>query len=123
MVRAEELRELIQLEQEEFFNVFEMVPQTAQDIYFSKLTAGTVKTAIVSCSDDLVDKDVQTEELGNIDKFNQAPDDMMTNYKLNDGKPGRTYQRKKKGENEALKLEKFMGRAGPVVESLIEENE
>ena len=26
--RAEELRELIQLEQEEFFNVFELVPQT-----------------------------------------------------------------------------------------------
>jgi len=34
VVRAEELRELIGLEQEEFFNVFEMVPQTAQDIYF-----------------------------------------------------------------------------------------
>lgn len=69
-VRAQELRELIQLEQEEFFNVFEMVPQTAQDIYFQKLAAGTVKTAIVSSSDENVDRDVQTEDLGHEDKFN-----------------------------------------------------
>ncbi len=33
-VRAEELRGLIQLETEEFFNMFEIVPQTAQDVYF-----------------------------------------------------------------------------------------
>lgn len=33
-VRATELKDLLQLEQEEFFNVFEMVPQTQQDIYF-----------------------------------------------------------------------------------------
>jgi hypothetical protein len=32
--RANELKELLQLDQEEFFNVFEMMPQTAQDIYF-----------------------------------------------------------------------------------------
>ena len=36
----------------------------------------------------------------------------MTNY--NKGKGG--YQRKKKRENEALILDKFMGRAGPVME-------
>ena len=64
LIRAEELRELIGLGQEEFFNMFEMVPQTPQDVYFSKLTSGSVKTAIVSCSDDLIDKDVQTEDLG-----------------------------------------------------------
>jgi hypothetical protein len=52
MVRAEELRELIGLGEEEFFNLFEMIPQTPQDVYFSKLTAGLVKTAIVSSSDD-----------------------------------------------------------------------
>lgn len=55
--RAKELRELIQRGQEEFFNVFEMVPQTAQDIYFNRIAAGALKTAIVSCSDDTVERD------------------------------------------------------------------
>lgn len=58
LVRAEELRELVDLGHEEFFNMFEMVPQTPQDVYFAKLAAGTVKTAIVSSSDDYIDKDV-----------------------------------------------------------------
>ena len=35
-----------------------MIPQTPHDVYFSKLTAGSVKTAIVSCSDDLISKEV-----------------------------------------------------------------
>lgn len=47
-----------------------MVPQTPQDVYFAKLAAGSVKTAIVSCSDDFIDKDVQTEDLGEEHKFN-----------------------------------------------------
>jgi hypothetical protein len=106
------LRELVDLGQEEFFNMFEMVPQTPQDVYFSKLTAGTVKTAIVSCSDDFVDRDIQTEDLGEENKFNQAPDDILINYNKTKG----NYQRKKKRENDALNLEKFMQRAGPVME-------
>lgn len=52
LVRAEELRELIQLGQEEFFNMFEMVPQTPQDAYFARIASGAVKTAIVSSADD-----------------------------------------------------------------------
>lgn len=99
--------------------MFEMVPQTPQDVYFSKLTAGTLKTAIVSCSDDLVDRDIQTEDLGEESKFNQAPDDILVNY----SKSKQTYQRKKKRDNEALQLEKFMQRAGPVMEQVIELNE
>ena len=51
------MRELIVRGQEEFFNVFELVPQTAQDIYFNKIAAGSLKTAIVSSSDDLVEKE------------------------------------------------------------------
>ena len=92
--------------------MFEIVPQTPQDVYFAKLTAGTLKTAIVSCSDDMVSRDVQTEDLGEENKFNQAPEDALANYNKN--KDG--YQRKKKRENEALQLEKFMQRAGPVME-------
>lgn len=48
----------MELGQEEFFNIFEMVPQTPQDVYFAKLAAGTVKTAIISSTDDFIDKDV-----------------------------------------------------------------
>lgn len=98
--------------------MFEMVPQTPQDVYFAKISAGVVKTAIVSCSDDLIDRDVQTEDLGEENKFNQAPDDILTNYNQDKG-----FQRKKRNENEALQLEKFMQRAGPVMEKVIEETE
>jgi hypothetical protein len=50
-----------------------------------------------------------------VDKFNQAPEDEMYNYNRNKN----VYQRKKKRDNEALNLEKFMGRAGPVMEMVI----
>jgi hypothetical protein len=66
--------------------MFEMVPQTPQDVYFAKLTAGSVKTAIVSCSDDNITRDVQTEDLGEENKFNQAPEDILANYKNNKGR-------------------------------------
>lgn len=55
MRRAKELRDLIQLSEEEHFNVFEMVPQSQQDLYFSKLQSGTIKTAINSTADDTID--------------------------------------------------------------------
>ena len=53
----------------------------------------------------MISRDVQTEDLGEETKFNQAPEDIMTNY--NKGKEA-GYQRKKKKDNEALNLEKFM---------------
>ena len=70
LVRAEELRELVELGHEEFFNMFEIVPQTPLDVYFAKQGTGSIKTAIVSTSDDFIDKDVQTEDLGAEEKFN-----------------------------------------------------
>ena len=120
LIRAEELRELVDLGHEEFFNMFEMVPQTPQDFYFAKLASGIVKTAIISSSDDYIDKDVQTEDLGEESKFNQAPEDILANYSK--GKTGGKSIKKKK-ENEALNLEKFMKRAGPVLEGVLEEND
>ena len=115
--RAEELREMVQLGHEENFNMFEMVPRTPHDNYFSKLTAGSLKTAIASTSEDNVERDVQTEELTMESKFNQAPEDFMKSYDT--GK----YQKKKRRENEALLLEKFVSRAGPLMETILEENE
>ena len=68
---------MIQLEQEEFFNVFELLPQNSQDTYFQKLQSGVLKTAVTSCADETCERDVQTEDLGREDKQQQAPDDKM----------------------------------------------
>jgi len=43
---------------------------------------------------------------------------MMINY----NRDKNTYVRKKKRDNEALNLEKFVNKAGPVIEKLVEEN-
>jgi len=52
--------------------------------------------------------------LGYVDKFNQAPDDQMgVVYKQDDTQF--KYSKKKKTD-QALSLEKFMARAGPVME-------
>ena len=99
--------------------MFEMVPQSQQDLYFSKLQSGVIKTAINSTADDTIEQEIQTDDLGHQDKFNQAPDDMMINYNRDRTK----YQRKKKDQNQALKLEKFIMQAGPVMEKVIEENQ
>lgn len=76
-VRADELSELIVLGHDEFFDIFDMMPRTAQDVYNQKLQAGTHKPALVSTRDEDIDKDIQTDDLGLQDKFNQAPDDQM----------------------------------------------
>jgi len=78
--RADELRELIQLGHEENFNMFDLVPKTPMDNYLSKLTAGALKTVVVSTSEDNVDRDIQTEELTTENAFNQAPEDFMKTY-------------------------------------------
>jgi len=35
-----------------------LLPSTAQDTYFSKLQAGSLKTAVTSCADEMVERDV-----------------------------------------------------------------
>ena len=69
--------------------------------------------------DELVDKDMQTEDLGKEDKFNQAPEDEV----------GSTYESargvrvtNRQAKNEA-NLEKFISRAGPLVEQILDDNE
>ena len=72
--------------------MFELVPQSGQDIYYNRLQAGQINTAIVSTNDEKIDKDIQTDDLGFVNKFNQAPEDLVLNYNPNKD----TYQRKKK---------------------------
>ena len=89
------------------------------DSYFKRLSTGVISTQVQSTADDLIDQDTQTEDIGNNHKFNQAPDDLMINY----NRDKNTYVRKKKRENEALNLEKFVSKAGPVMEKICEENQ
>jgi len=42
---------------------------------------------------------------------------------INYNRDKNTYVRKKKRDNEALNLEKFVNKAGPVIEKLVEENQ
>jgi len=56
-MRSEELRELITLGQEEFFDIFEMLPRTEMDVYDQKLVAGTHKLALVQTGADDVEQE------------------------------------------------------------------
>lgn len=84
------------------------------DIYFNKLSAGILKTAVTSCAEDMVDRDIQTEDLGMEHKAQQAPEDQM----ISDYQPKQAQQRFKRAaaKNEALQLEKFMSKACPALE-------
>lgn len=90
------------------------------DIYFNKLSGGILKTAVTSCAEDMVDRDVQTEDLGMEHKTQQAPEDQM----LSDYQPRQGQQRfRRAAKNEALQLEKFMSKACPALEQICEEND
>jgi len=90
--------------------MFELVPSTPLDNYYNRQQAGIIKAAIVSTNDDRIEQEIQTEDLGNVDKFNQAPEDFVENYSTET----ETYQRKKKRNNDA-NLAKFMQTAGPLM--------
>lgn len=68
----------------------------------------------------MIERDIQTEDLGAEDKFTQAPEDQMS-ANPNQQKGSVATRRTKK--NEALQLEKFIARAGPVVEQILDEND
>lgn len=61
--RANELSEIIMLKEEEQYSVFEIQPQRQIDAYFNRLQSGVIKTAKISCTDDYVDEEVQTDEI------------------------------------------------------------
>lgn len=69
------MRELLQLSQEEQFNMFEMVPQTPQDIYRNKLQAEVIKTQVVATNDEMIDQEVQTDNLGSVSTGTQKPEE------------------------------------------------
>ena len=58
---------MLQLSQEEQFNMFELVPQTPNDIYMNKLAKGTIKTQISSTKEELVDREAGPDDPGKVD--------------------------------------------------------
>ena len=85
------------------------------------MLAGTHKLALIQTGSEDVEQETQTEDLGAHDKWNQAPDDVMVAYKQEDDSVSFVTKKQKK-DDDALNLEKFMSRAGPVMEQLVEEN-
>ena len=77
--------------------------------------------ALIQTGSEDVEQETQTEDLGAHDKWNQAPDDVMVAYKQEDDSVSFVTKKQKK-DDDALNLEKFMSRAGPVMEQLVEEN-
>ena len=42
--------------------MFEMIPQSGMDIYYSKLQSGDIKAAMVSTNDEKVEKETETDD-------------------------------------------------------------
>jgi hypothetical protein len=68
------------LSEQEHFNLFDLQPMTQQDIYFNKLQAGSIKTAIIGTIEGKTDRDIQTEAPETNDVFCNAPNDFLVNY-------------------------------------------
>lgn len=111
------------MSEEEHFNVFEMVPQTQQDLYFNRMQSGVIKASITQTNEEndwFADEELQTEPFETVDKFNQAPRDLTFNY--DDKKEQETISKQRKRGNDAIALEKFITQAAPVMEKLVEAN-
>lgn len=55
--------------------MFEMVPQTPQDIYRNKLQSEVIKTQLVATTDDMIDQEVQTDNAGQVSVGTQKPEE------------------------------------------------
>lgn len=128
-VRAKELRELIQLSSEEQFNMFEMVPQTPQDIYRNKLQSEVIKTQLVATNDEMIDQEVQTDDAGSVSVGTQKPEEqnpqkLLAAYDEYQKKSmGLGLGKKKNVDLGNIKLQKFLDQAAPVMLKVIEESQ
>lgn len=55
--------------------MFEMVPQTPQDIYRNKLQSEVIKTQLVATNDEMIDQEVQTDDAGSVSVGTQKPEE------------------------------------------------
>ena len=108
-LRSEQLKEIVQLEVDEYDGQLNIKPQTAQDLYFNKLQTSKIHNEMVQSTDNYVDKDLQTDEISEKHMAIQFPEDI---YEV-------TKDKKKSGN---LDLAGFMRRVTPVMEMVCEEN-
>lgn len=105
--RTKDLLDIIEREKESF-NLFEMLPMSKYDNMIDKLGRGVVKNSGTQYNDDRVEKDIQTEEIECKSVDSQWPQDFG---KIDESKILPSFS-----------LNKFMRRALPVVETLLEDN-
>lgn len=82
-IRAADLREIIELEHEEFNNMLEINSVSKQDLFFKKLHAGLLKNTVVDGRDKDIERDIQTDDIITENKQNQWPEDVNHNYAKN----------------------------------------
>jgi len=107
--RTDALKEIIQIDFEEFDNQLNIKPQTKQDLYFNRLQTQQIHNEMVQSNDNYISKDIQTDEIEEQDAAVQFPED-FTKGKDDNGPP------------KSHDLAEFMRRVTPVMEMVLEEN-
>lgn len=105
--RTKDLLDIIERERESF-NLFEMLPMTKYDNMIEKLGRGGIKNSGTQYNEDRVEKDIQTDEIECKSVDIQWPQDFG---KIDESKILPSFS-----------LNKFIRRALPVVETLLEDN-
>jgi hypothetical protein len=106
--RTDALKEIIQLDFEEFDNQLNIKPQTKQDLYFNRLQTFQVHNEMVQSNDNYVSKDIQTEEIDETSVAVQFPEDFSSSEETKIPK--------------STDLAGFLRRVTPVMEMVLEEN-
>lgn len=73
--RTAALREIVQIDFEEFDNQLNIKPQTKQDLYFNRLQTFQIQNEMIQSNDNNVEKEIQTEEIEEDDEQCQFPQD------------------------------------------------
>lgn len=107
--RIEALKEIIQIDFEEFDNQLNIKPQTKRDLYFNRLQTFQIQNEMVSTSDDYISKDAQTE------KTEQESIAVQYPQHTSESTPG-------SNASKSHDLAGFINRVAPVVERVLEEN-
>lgn len=107
--RTDALKEIIQIEFEEFDNQLNIKPQNKQDLYFNRLQTQQIQNEMVQSNDNYISKDIQTDEIEEATVAVQFPEDFS--QKSNEG-----------GVPKSHDLADFMRRVTPVMEQVLEEN-
>ena len=104
--RYQDLKDLVQFDAVGF-DLFDQPPVSEYSLYMRSFGSSTSVQAAAQTNEDALDRDCQTEEIERVDKDMQFPDDLGFGYGASDG---------------AGELGRFLLRAGPVCESIMEEN-